>query len=257
MPKLSKKLETGLLPKLPVFIYLADYPELQGHQNIPQYLQRKNQNQQTEADKDFEKLCKVAGLDPVKLNQLQGEDKSEERNQIANRVSAVVTAEIRRLWKDRPLKVRFNLDGAHFDTLISDPTTTFDVEVNLDERSRGFRWFFSFYIAFSADTDGGAAKNAILLLDEPGLYLHIQSQKDLLTHWEKDFDNQIVYTTHSPFMIPIEALDSFADCEYQRRRRYNGYEQSHGRWSDASSNTGGARISLRRQSIYWPQQSGC
>ncbi|HEV3305916.1 MAG TPA: AAA family ATPase [Candidatus Sulfotelmatobacter sp.] len=193
--------------KVPKFIYLADYPELAGHQNISQYMQRKAQNQQNEADKDFAKLCKVAGLDPARLNQLQGEEKSEERNQIANRASAVVTAEIRRLWKDRPLKVRFNLDAAHFDTLISDPTSTFDVEVNLDERSRGFRWFFSFYITFSADTDGGAAKDAILLLDEPGLYLHIQSQKDLLAHWEKDFDNQIVYTTHSPFMIPIQALD--------------------------------------------------
>src|SRR5579872_1019632 len=204
----QQKARNWVITKLPVFIYLAEYPELQGHQNISQYLQRKNQNQQTEGDKDFEKLCKVAGLDPAKLNQLQGEEKSEERNQIANRASAVVTAEIRRLWKDRPLKVRFNLDGAHFDTLISDPTTTFDVEVNLDERSRGFRWFFSFYIAFSADTDGGAAKNAVLLLDEPGLYLHIQSQKDLLAHWERDFENQIVYTTHSPFMIPIQALDA-------------------------------------------------
>jgi AAA ATPase domain len=203
----QQKARNWAIAKLPKFIYLAEYPELAGHQNIAQYIHRRGQNQQTEADKDFEKLCKVAGLDPAKLNQLQGEEKSEERNQIANRASAVVTAEIRRLWKDRPLKVRFNLDGAHFDTLISDPTTTFDVEVNLDERSRGFRWFFSFYITFSADTDGGAAKNAILLLDEPGLYLHIQSQKDLLAHWEKDFDNQIVYTTHSPFMIPIQTLD--------------------------------------------------
>ena len=203
----QKRARTWATSKLPSFIYLAEYPELEGHQNIAQYIQRKAQNRQTEADRDFDKLCKVAGLDPAKLNQLQGEEKTEERNQIANRASAVVTGEVRRLWKDRPLKVRFNLDGAHFDTLISDPTTTFDVEVNLDERSRGFRWFFSFYITFSADTDGGAAKNAILLLDEPGLYLHIQSQKDLLSHWEKDFDNQIVYTTHSPFMIPIQALD--------------------------------------------------
>lgn len=204
----QQKARQWAVTKLPVFIYLADYPELAGHQNIAQYIQRKTQNHETEADRDFAKLCKVAGLDPAKLHQLQGEDKSEERNQIANRASAVVTSEIRKLWKDRALKVRFNLDGAHFDTLISDPTNTFDVEVNLDERSRGFRWFFSFYITFSADTDGGAAKNAILLLDEPGLYLHIQSQKDLLAHWERDFDNQIVYTTHSPFMIPIQALDS-------------------------------------------------
>lgn len=195
------------ISKLPIFIYLADYPELTGHQNIQQYLDRKSQKQLTQADKDFAKLCKVAGLDPAKLNQLQGEQKSEERNQLANRASAVVTGEIRKLWKDRALKIRFNLDGVHFDTLVSDPTATFDVEVNLDERSRGFRWFFSFYITFSADTDGGYAKNAVLLLDEPGLYLHIQSQKDLLSHWGRDFDNQIIYTTHSPFMIPVQTLD--------------------------------------------------
>jgi predicted ATP-dependent endonuclease of OLD family len=93
-------------------------------------------------------------------------------------------------------------NGAHFDTSISDPTTVFDVEVNLDERSRGFRWFFSFYVTFAADTIDGPAANAILLLDEPGLYLHIQSQKDLLTQWEKDFSNQIIYTTHSPLWFP-------------------------------------------------------
>ncbi|PSO18982.1 hypothetical protein C7G42_11690 [Bradyrhizobium sp. MOS003] len=33
----------------------------------------------------------------------------------------------------------------------------------------GFRWFFSFYTVFSADTRGGHAEDAILLLDEPGL----------------------------------------------------------------------------------------
>jgi predicted ATP-dependent endonuclease of OLD family len=193
--------------KLPKFIYLAEYPELSGHQDVAQYMQRKAQNQLTQADKDFAKLCKVAGLDIDRLHRLQGEHKSEERNQLANRASAVVTQEIRKLWKDRALKIRFNLDASHFDTLISDPTSTYDVEVNLDERSRGFRWFFSFYITFDADTDGGTAKDAILLLDEPGLYLHIQSQKDLLAHWLTDFDNQIIYTTHSPFMVPVHALD--------------------------------------------------
>lgn len=205
--EVQTKARNWAISKLPKFIYLAEYPELAGHQDVGQYLQRKSQNQQTQGDKDFAKLCKVAGLDPEKLHRLQGEQKSEERNQLANRASAVVTQEIRKLWKDRALKVRFNVDASHFHTLISDPTSTYDVEVNLDERSRGFRWFFSFYITFAADTEGGAAKNAILLLDEPGLYLHIQSQKDLLTHWITDFDNQIIYTTHSPFMVPVQTLD--------------------------------------------------
>lgn len=204
---LQGKAQAWAVSKLPKFIYLAEYPELAGHQDVGQYLNRKAQKQLTQADKDFGKLCKVAGLDPDQLHRLQGENKSEDRNQLANRASAVVTTEIKKLWKDRALKVRFNVDGVHFDTLISDPTSTYDVEVNLDERSRGFRWFFSFYVTFAADTDNGAATNAILLLDEPGLYLHIQSQKDLLTHWLKDFDNQIIYTTHSPFMVPVQTLD--------------------------------------------------
>ena len=202
-----QKAEEWVLSKLPVFIFLDEYPELDGYQNIQQYNHRKDQSQLVEADHNFEKLCKVAGIDARQLHKLHGDSKHEERNQLANRASAVVTAEIRRLWKDRKLKVRFNFDGEHFSTFVSDPTNTFDVEVNLDERSRGFRWFFSFYITFSADTDGGRAANAILLLDEPGLFLHIESQKDLQVHFERDFKNQIIYTTHSPFMIPIQALD--------------------------------------------------
>ncbi len=193
--------------QLPTFIYLDEYPDFQGHQNIAEYQNRKSHGNPTESDKNFEKLCKVAGLRPAELQKLLEQGKHEERNQLANRASAVVTGEIKRLWKDRPLKIRFNPDAQYFDTLISDPNATFDVEVNLDERSRGFKWFFSFYITFAADTKGGQAEDAILLLDEPGLYLHAKSQSDLLRHLEKDFPNQILFTTHSPFMVPTHNLD--------------------------------------------------
>ncbi|HVW92334.1 MAG TPA: AAA family ATPase [Devosia sp.] len=204
------KAREWVVSKLPVFVFLDEYPEFSGHQNIAEYLQRKNGGnpRPTDADRNFEKLCKVAGLDPAKLHDLLGKQDQETRNQLVNRASAVVTSEIKRLWKDRPLKVRFNLDGNFLDTLISDPNATYDVEVNLDERSRGFKWFYSFYITFSADTKGGDAANAILLLDEPGLYLHAKSQTDLLRHFETDFANQILYTTHSPFMVPTQKLDS-------------------------------------------------
>lgn len=195
----------GAIPK---FIYVDEYPELDGHQDIAAYIQRKSQGQHPDSDINFEKLCKVAGLKPDDLQNLLSKGDHETRNQLANRASAVVTGEIKRLWKDRALKIRFNLDANHLDTIISDPTSTYDVEVNLNERSRGFQWFFAFYITFSADTDGGRAENAIILLDEPGLYLHAKSQSDLLRHLETDFSNQIIYSTHSPFMVPTHALDS-------------------------------------------------
>jgi energy-coupling factor transporter ATP-binding protein EcfA2 len=156
---------------LPVFVYVDDYPELTGHQNIAEYLNRKaaNPSQLTDADLNFEKMCKVADLKPQELHQLHSAGDHETRNQLANRASAIVTSELRRLWKDRELKVRFSPDANHLDTFISDPNSVYDVEVNLNERSRGLKWFFSFYITFSADTKGGSAQNAILLLDEPGL----------------------------------------------------------------------------------------
>ncbi|WP_422364575.1 AAA family ATPase [Pyruvatibacter mobilis] len=196
-----------VIERLPKFMYLEDYPEIKGHQDIAQFLQRKSEGKPTKADINFEKLCKVAGLSPDQLQKLLQQNDQETRGQLANRAGAVVTTAIRKRWKDRELKVRFNLDAQHFDTLISDPNSTYDVEVNLDERSRGFQWFFAFYVVFAADTDDGEAEGAILLLDEPGLYLHARSQGDLLRHLEDDFANQIVYTTHSPFMVPTHQLD--------------------------------------------------
>jgi len=196
-----------VLRRLPTFIYLSDYPELDGHQNLQDFINRRTRGVPTEADKNFSKLAKVADLDPDELVQLLQQN-YEERQLLTNRAGSVVTGKIREMWTDRELTVRFNLDAAHFDTLISDPNSPYAVEVNLNDRSRGFKWFFSFYTTFAADTAGGPAEEAILLLDEPGLHLHALAQRDLLDHFKNDFQNQIIYTTHSPFMVPTEELSS-------------------------------------------------
>jgi len=196
-----------IVEKMPVFIYLHEYPELQGHQNIPEYIVRKQKGALTEADENFIKLYEVAGLDPEELNNLLNID-HEIRQQLINRAGAVVTNKLRELWTDRKLTIRFNLDANHFDTLVSDPASYYPVEINLNERSRGLKWFFSFYITFAADTAGGPAEDAIILLDEPGLHLHAIAQRDLLDHFVNDFNNTIIYTTHSPFMIPVDNLAS-------------------------------------------------
>lgn len=36
--------------------------------------------------------------------------------------------------------------------------------------------------------------------------MHAKSQADLLNHLTNDFDNQIIYTTHSPFLVPIKNI---------------------------------------------------
>lgn len=189
--------KSWVLKQLPVFVYLEDWETLDGHYVIRDYLQRRDQGQQTASDALFAKLLKVAELDAAELQRLMGAS-HEERKLQTNRASKVLTKTLRGLWTDRKITVELAVDGDHFDVVVSDEDT--DALVPLDERSRGFKWYFSFFITFAADTQGGDKEKAILLLDEPGLFLHATAQANLMRFFET-LPNQIVYTTHSPFMI--------------------------------------------------------
>jgi predicted ATP-dependent endonuclease of OLD family len=48
----------------------------------------------------------------------------------------------------------------------------------------------------------------IILLDEPGLTLHGKAQADLLRYIEEELlpHHQVIFTTHSPFMVPADKL---------------------------------------------------
>jgi predicted ATP-dependent endonuclease of OLD family len=74
------------------------------------------------------------------------------------------------------------------------------------ERSAGFVWFFSFLVKFAQVQK--TAGNLILLLDEPGLTLHGKAQADLLRYFDEKLapKHQVIYTTHSPFMVPTDNL---------------------------------------------------
>ena len=76
-------------------------------------------------------------------------------------------------------------------------------------------WFFSFLAWFSQQRRRGIP--LILLLDEPGLVLHASAQSDLLEYIEVELKphHQVIYTTHSPFMVPADDLMSVRIVEDQ------------------------------------------
>jgi hypothetical protein len=82
------------------------------------------------------------------------------------------------------------------------------VTVPFDERSRGFVWFFSFYAYFS-NIPEEPQRRTILLLDEPGLNLHASGQRDVLAFIDRKLapTHQVIYTTHSPFLIDPQRID--------------------------------------------------
>jgi energy-coupling factor transporter ATP-binding protein EcfA2 len=73
------------------------------------------------------------------------------------------------------------------------------------QRSRGVRWFLSFYMELKAAAN--INKKMILLVDEPGVSLHARAQEDVLKVFEDIKDKiQVIYTTHSPHLVEINKL---------------------------------------------------
>jgi len=74
------------------------------------------------------------------------------------------------------------------------------------QRSRGVRWFLSFYMELKASANN-YNKQLILLVDEPGVSLHARAQEDVLKVFDDIKDKiQVIYTTHSPHLVEINKL---------------------------------------------------
>lgn len=89
------------------------------------------------------------------------------------------------------------------------------VDTPFSERSAGFVWFFSFLVKFAQVKADPSP--VVLLLDEPGLTLHGKAQADLLRFFKEKLapHHQLVYSTHSPFMVPADDLASVRIVEDQ------------------------------------------
>ena len=74
----------------------------------------------------------------------------------------------------------------------------------LSERSNGLRWYLETFI--DAQAHDFIGRNTVYLLDEPGSSLHVRAQKELIKLFNHlaNQGNQVVYTTHSPYMLDIE-----------------------------------------------------
>jgi hypothetical protein len=80
------------------------------------------------------------------------------------------------------------------------------VTTSFSTRSTGFRWFVSFLAQFGYYAEG--RKDVIVLLDEPGVSLHAKAQSDLLGYIDNELvpTQQVIYATHSAWMVPVRKI---------------------------------------------------
>ncbi len=208
--------------KLPTFVYYANYHALPGQMSLDHFVQIESQQQLKWPEKIFRALLALVGSTAQDISQSQTyESMKADLEAIGLRLSR----EIFEYWsQNRDLEVEFNFDVARpgdpppfnsgyvFRTRIKN--RRHGVSVNFDERSTGFVWFFSFLVWFS-QMQREHGDDLVLLLDEPGLSLHGTAQADLLRYIEEKLTPkyQVIYTTHSPFMVDSSNLQSVRTVE--------------------------------------------
>ena len=124
------------------------------------------------------------------------------RNRINKSIEEKINKEFQHFYNTEQicLSVDFNNGVVSFAVESSNAATLL-----LSERSSGLRWYLETFI--DAKANNIKDRNVVYLLDEPGISLHVNAQRELINLFKQlaGFGNQIVYTTHSPYMLDIES----------------------------------------------------
>lgn len=184
---------TSVLQLLPKIAYFDDIPLIK---NRVDYYSLVDGRPGFTTERNLLKIGGIQNYETIFEDSTHGRRASE-------KASRLITEQIRTVWSQEPtVEVKLSVNGKVLYIDISDSTTVFDTP---ESRSLGFRWYLSFFINFLAQTKEANANEYVFLIDEPGIHLHPAGQKDLVKVLENFAEkNQVIYTTHSPFMINRE-----------------------------------------------------
>ncbi|MDO7363065.1 AAA family ATPase [Acinetobacter geminorum] len=218
---------TSLIKKhLPKFIYYDEYYQLPSRIVLENFL-----DEGVELSDDLKTAKALLDLADININDIINTDDFEDFIAELEATEALISDTLFQYWSaNQDLNIEFKIDKKtataqrHVNTNYGNATTVdtnivehvLDIRVKnsktrvslpLQNRSKGFNWFFSFLVWFNKIQADSNSKY-ILLLDEPGLNLHATAQADLLRFLESLVDKyQVIYTTHSPFMVETTKLN--------------------------------------------------
>lgn len=195
---------TYISPTIPKLWYFSDYFSLPCRINLNDFAAGKPTGSlSSEEYKIAKALFELSGL---QISDIQSESNFEAFKAQLEATSNSITDEMFEYWTtNQNLEIRFEIEHATNNDRylnIRIYNSKHRVTLPLKNRSKGFLWFFSFLVWFSK-IQGDKNSKYILLLDEPGLSLHASAQNDLLRFIDEKLapEYQVIYTTHSPFMI--------------------------------------------------------
>jgi AAA ATPase domain len=216
---------TWLSGKLPKFLYFSDYDLLPSKTNLSDLAQRVEQ-----AKSDGSKLqprhravLALLRMADISIADFTNPGGYEALKAKIEGVSISLTDQILEFWKqNEDLEVEVDIKADSQDEAPYNNGVNLYLRIKnrrhrgvstpFGHRSRGFIWFFSFLVWFDSvqhqiGQAGSSRPGLILLLDEPGLALHALAQADFLRYIDSLAErHQVIYTTHSPFMVHSDRL---------------------------------------------------
>jgi AAA ATPase domain/AAA domain, putative AbiEii toxin, Type IV TA system len=214
--------QTMLETFLPKFLYFSKCNIMNGRVSIDNIIKNQQRGCLSGPERVFLALLDLVGTKPEHLTSIEN---SEELIADLEAASAPITEKISKYWsQNTTLRVSFLLhpgkpqDPPPFDTGQVLQTrilnTRHNLTLNFDERSTGFVWFFSFLVWFS-QVRKTFGDNLFILLDDPGIGLHAKAQEDLVRYISQELEPhyQVIYTTHSPFMVDPNNLERVRTVE--------------------------------------------
>ncbi len=207
-----EELGNSVFKHIPMFEFFEDFGSLLPNKiDLDDLL---NENIHAEGYKAARNFLSIAGLNA---------DFFREKNhrilkQKIENLNSEITIDFQDYWRQsvgKDDKIRINFELEHYDNSQPDksgkPYLEFWIKDKQErlypkQRSRGVRWFLSFYLELKA-TAKEKSEDRVMLIDEPGLSLHARAQEDVLKVFEDLRQNlQIIYCTHSPNLIDSKKL---------------------------------------------------
>ncbi|HEX3809223.1 MAG TPA: AAA family ATPase [Rhizomicrobium sp.] len=205
---------------LPTFVLISDYEFTANYVELPNLANRlaeRGWKNLTDEDQTILIILELASIDIADFVQ-KGESPGgrTQRSYDKREASKYLSDQFSKLWRQKKVKFEIEIDGPTLNIMVTDEGM--DMPVRLHRRSTGFRWHVSFAWRFT-HASKGEYEDCILLLEEPGVHLHPDGQRDLLAVFERlATTNTILYTTH---------LASLIDPAYPERVRIAEVKDHH------------------------------
>jgi hypothetical protein len=141
--------------------------------------------------KGMANLCKVAGLSTQKVQELASTPDIGRRQNFEDNYRSSISGGINEFWTQEEYTIFFEIQKDRLNVSVSDKH--YDRRIAPSDRSDGFQWYLSFYSAMVSEVS--ATDPTVMLLDNPGLELHADGQRDIKRFLEEKLlsTTQVIY----------------------------------------------------------------